>query len=125
MNGDAFSLARWFDIPRYTNAPEDEANREGALNDIERFTAVGELPGDERTAEHFIVRTPLGAATVQRVTEYLNLTNVDLVLFDHVRNDRWERIMFWFNTSSVEGLLDRLRDAEHVNPDALFIGGAV
>lgn len=125
MNGNVFSLARWFDVTRYANRPEDEEVRDRALFDIYEFDAVGELPRDAITLEHFIVRTPRGAAIVKRVTEYANLVGVDLTVFDYVRNDRWERTSFWFNTRSVSNLLDKLGDAEYVDPDALFVGGAV
>lgn len=124
MRGNPFGLARWFDEARYANAPEDNYIRENVLNDIENFEAVGELSLDAPTTlKHYIVRTPLGAATIQHVTTYEDYNDVDLVVFDHVRNDRWERIDFWFNASSVSDLLDRLEAAPHVNADSLFIGG--
>lgn len=125
MIGSAFSLARWFDETRYANRPEDDFIRENLLNDVENFTAVAVID------DGFIVRTPLGAATITQVSVPVppservgGVVPVNLMNIDHVRNDQWERTGFWMNTSSVKNLLERLAAAPHVDANALFIGGA-
>lgn len=107
---NAYALARWFDIPRDASGPCDDLTRELVLDDVMHATAVA-VSGDD-----VLARTPLGACMMR--------TNDDdtcpLVFFDHVRNDRWTRVTFWMNASSVRDIGNALRLAPRASLDDLF-----
>lgn len=111
LNGDAFSLARWFQPERYANRPEDDFLREEILNDLYHAQAVA-VQGDST-----LVRTPLGACCIEPHPQ-----QEGLLVFDYVSNERWERTSFWMNRSSVRDLGDVLRAASRADYDAIFVG---
>lgn len=110
----AFTLARWFDLPRFANRPEDDEVREEVLNDLDAPLAVAVASDGS-----MIVRTRIGACSV----EHRWVMDCSIVVFDHVQNDRWCRTRFWMNTSSVTDLLSRLLAAPRADEDALFVCG--
>jgi hypothetical protein len=46
----------------------------------------------------------------------------DLVEFDYVSSERWERTAFWMNESSVRDLGEALRAKPRADFDAIFVG---
>lgn len=112
MKGSAFALARWFQPERYANKPEDDFLREELLNELYDADVVAKAPDGS-----MLVRTPNGAAMVEK-----DVPADFLVNFDVVSHTNWTRTSFWMNTSSVEDLLARLDDLPEVEFDALFVG---
>lgn len=119
VEGSAFALARWFAPERYVNRPEDDFVREEVLTEIWNAEAVATSreAGGKVTVW---VRTPNGAAAI----ETRLVDESPLVVFDFVRNDRWERTNFWMNPSSVAVLGARLRNVPRVTADEIFVGAA-
>lgn len=112
MNGSAFSLARWFQMERYANRPEDDFVREEILTEVyqaERVAVSGKT---------VLVKTPNGACMIER----RDVDGSPLVFFDYVENARWTRTNFWMNASSVRDLGERLRSVPTGDFNALFIG---
>lgn len=112
MNDIAFTLARWFQMERYANRPEDDFVRDEILNDLYAAEAVA-VSGDS-----LLVRTPNGACFVERKT----VDGAPLVMFDYVWNERWERTNFWMNASSVEHLGEHLLAVPRADFDSIFAG---
>jgi hypothetical protein len=110
MNG--FSLARWFDSPHDASGPQDDAARERVLDDVMHATLVA-VNGDE-----VLVRTPTGACHIEVVEQQ----GVDLVMFDHVEDGRWNRVRFWMNASSVVDVGRALRAAPRIDWMSIMTG---
>lgn len=104
----AFTLARWFTERREA----DEFLREELLGDLYGDRVVAEQNGK------LIVRTLRQTCVIERE----DYQGSPLVTFDSVANDRWQRVGFWFNLSSVEDLLAALRQEATADFDTLFLG---
>lgn len=112
MEGNAFSLARWFNIPADASGPYDDEVREEILSDLyANAKAVGVLEGKT------FVQTEKGAAIIEPHADY-----PEVVVFDYVENRRWRRVSFWMNASSVSDLGEVLRSVPRRPFDELFVG---
>jgi hypothetical protein len=106
----AFDLARWFTIPEDASGAGDDFIREDILGDLyANARAVGIHEGT------VLVETERGMAMIERDPR-------DIVVFDYVENDRWRRVRFWMNASSVRDLGERLRALPRRPFDEMFTG---
>jgi hypothetical protein len=97
-----YDLAAWFDIPKDANSPHDDAVREEVLMDMSAATAYAEDDG------HYLFQCPKGRALVFATKGVPVFMAKPLVMtVDYVAHDKWSRIRFWMNTSSIQFILDR------------------
>lgn len=117
LEGNVFSLARWFQAPVDASSATEEIGEDGMdtreriLNDLYSATAVGVHDGT------VLAVTPSGAAMIET-----DPNQPGIVVFEYVRNDRCGRTRFWMNASSVAGLGDYLRSLPRRPFDSLFVG---
>lgn len=105
-----YDLAAWFDIPKDVSGPNDDVIREEVLMDISAATAYAE------DNEHYLFRCPNGRALVFTVHGIPLIGGVPSVMVvDYVANDKWSRIRFWMNTSSIQFILDRCHNLPKVD----------
>lgn len=110
----SFSLARWFTESVNADKPEYEFLREELLQEeVYKATHVGV------SKDKVIVKTPHGVAMVELKT----VKGCKLMVFDFVRDDKWERYNFWYNLSSVKDLGDYFRTLPRVSFNDLFLYG--
>lgn len=114
ITGSVAALVRWFD-PSTKEA--DEFEREDLLRDVYQASAVA------TNEDGLLVKTPLGQCMIERVSEFAGYQDVDITRFHHVRDDRMEARTFWYNTSSVEDLMQRLQRVPVVSFEDLFFKG--
>lgn len=105
-----YDLAAWFDIPKDASGPRDDAIREEILMDISAATACAEDGG------YLLFKCPNGRALVFAVqgTPVLD-GKAAVMVVDYVANDKWSRIRFWMNTTSIQFILDRCHNLPKVD----------
>ena len=113
MVGQAFSLARWFDEVHNASGPEEEGEREAVLEDVYAAVAVA-VEG-----KCMLAKTPKGAVMLTREE------GEGLVWFDAVSDERWERVRFWMNATSVSDLCEHLGHLPQVAFEEIFMGARV
>ena len=103
----AFALARWFTEHRDASGPEDKFVREDILIDLDNFTAWA--PCHNGVA----LRTDMGSAFIETHPEH-----DDIMVIDYARHDRWDRVQFWRNASSLRPLGVKLRAHKNLRTTA-------
>jgi hypothetical protein len=118
---NAFALARW-----YTKAREaEEFEREELIGKLYDFTAWGEVN------KNLILKTKEGACVIsingggQGTWPETIPPGSCIVDFEIVKNRMWDKVHFWFNYSSVQDLIQKIRTAtdKKVPFDRLFTHG--
>jgi hypothetical protein len=112
MVGDAFTLARWFDEAQDASGPRDDEVREAVLSDVYAALVVAQAE------DVVLAKTPKGAVMMTQE----DIEGVKLVWFDAVEDERWRRVRFWMNASSVRDLSKHLKTLPQVAFESIFLG---
>jgi len=112
-----YDLAAWFDSPVDVNTPDKEEIRDEILNDCYDLEYWGAQKG------LVIIQGKKYRIIIEKHQE-----NDNVMQFDAVKHQQWQRYRFWMNKSSLTGLRQKMTDDKRLDFNTLFsavISGSV